>query len=149
MPVFSYSFLLLFVLVLAGVGIPFMAAMNANLGVRLENPPAAVFPLSLVATFSSGMLLVRGGLPRIDDFATVPVQLYLGGTLFVFYLTAITFGAPKVGLGAAVLVVLFGQVASAALIDHLALMGTERRSLTSQRLLGLGVMAIGLALAKS
>ena len=143
------TFLIPLSLTLAGLGIPVMAALNAGLGTRLSSPFAAVFCLSLVATISSLTLLATNGHPSWSQVAQVPAPYFLGGVIFVFYLTAITFGAPRVGLGTAVLLVLFGQLASAALIDHLSLFGTERHPVNGRRLLGLTLVSIGVLLAKS
>lgn len=143
------SLLIPLTLTLAGIGIPVMAALNSGLGTRLSSPLAAVFILSLVAAISSFTLLATNGQPSWSQVAQVPVPYFLGGVIFVFYLTAITFGAPRIGLGTAVLLVLFGQLASAALIDHLSLFGTEGHPLTGRRLLGLGLVSIGIVLAKS
>jgi len=136
-------------LTLAGIGIPVMAALNSGLGTRLSSPLAAVFILSLVATISSFTLLATNGQPSWSQVAQVPILYFLGGVILVFYLSAITFGAPRIGLGTAVLLVLLGQLASAALIDHLSLFGTQGHPLTGRRLLGLGFVSIGVVLARS
>lgn len=136
-------------LLLAGMGIPVMAALNAGLGGKLGNPLAAVFVLSTVAMLVSLSLLTATGHPEWTDLrAASPPQL-LGGILFIFYLTTITYGAPRVGLGNAVLLVLFGQIICATIIDHLALLGALKQTVTPTRLFGLSMMGLGIILARN
>lgn len=138
-----------FMLLLAGMGIPVMAALNAGLGGKLDNPLAAVFVLSTVAMFASLALLTATGQPDWSDLhAASPLQL-LGGIFFIFYLATITYGAPRIGLGNAVLLVLFGQIVCATLIDHFALLGALKHAITPTRLFGLAMMGIGIILARN
>ena len=143
------GFLISATLALAGIGIPVMAALNAGLGTKLSNPIAAVFMLSLVAALCSFLLLAMNGHPAWRQVSGIPIHYFSGGFLFVFYLTAITYGAPRIGLGTAVLIVLFGQVTSAAVIDHLSLFGAEAQPLTLGRLSGMCLMLLGIVLARS
>ena len=65
-----------------------------------------------------------------------------------FYILSITFVAPRFGLGNAILVVLLGQIVSAAIIDATGLMGLAAREVTPTRVLGLIVMAVGVVLSQ-
>ena len=136
----------------AGFGIPMMANLNAGLNVRLSSPFAAVVVLTLVtfATSSIVLLMTHGvaALPKANDFKTIPPIYFLGGVLFVFYITSITWAAPKIGLGNAIFVVLLGQLTSATVIDHFGLFGAIQSSITPKRILGLAVMVIGIILAR-
>ena len=133
----------------AGVGIPVMAALNSSFGQKLGSPLAAVFVLCVVATIVAAGLLFVTGLPVLDaSSAPTPVQLSAGG-LFIFYIAAITYAAPKIGLGNAVFFVLLGQIACAAVIDHFSLLGAVSAPVSTKRLAGLALMAAGVYLAKS
>jgi transporter family-2 protein len=60
----------------------------------------------------------------------------------------VTWSAPRIGVGNAIFFVLLGQLIAAAIIDHFALFGAARTTLTIQRAIGLLVMAVGVYLAK-
>ncbi|MCZ8098065.1 MAG: DMT family transporter [Burkholderiales bacterium] len=135
-------------MLVAGVGIPVMAALNAHLGARLQSPLAAVAVLSGVAlVFTLGLMATQ---PRANwqALSSAPPPLLLAGLLFVLYIGGITWTAPRIGLGNAVLMVLVGQLVSAALIDHFGLAGAIAAPLTFQRVTGLSLVVIGALLAR-
>ena len=132
---------------ISGLGIPIMAAMNAGLGARLENPNLASFLLFVVAASATGATLLIAG-PRGPVNFNVPPYLFLGGLCVAFYVLCATWAAPQIGLGNAILLVLLGQIASAAVIDHFGLFGALQTSLTLKRSAGIALMIAGLYLAR-
>jgi bacterial/archaeal transporter family-2 protein len=139
-------YILMFV---AGLGIPVMAAMNANIGSRLGSPVMAVFILATLAALLSGAIVVFAAQqPIISAFGTVPKPYYGAGLLFLFYILCITYAAPRIGIGNAVFLVLLGQIVAAAMIDQFALFGAVQVRLTSTRILGILLMVIGVYLAR-
>lgn len=135
------------VMLLAGVGIPIMAALNAGLGVRLQSPALAAVILFFVAMAASLLyLLLIAGLPTSLAAASTPMHYYLGGLFVVFYVLSVTWIAPRFGIGNAVSFVLLGQLLSMATIDQFGLMGAPQTSLTLPRLVGLAFMAVGVFL---
>lgn len=135
------------VMVLAGIGIPVMAAMNAGLGMRI-GAPASVTALFLVGAMVSGMITLFSGTPSPRAIMTTPAWLYLGGLVVVFYILSITIMGPRIGVGTAVLCVLLGQILSAALVDHFGWFGAPKSHITSQKLIGLALMIAGIWLAR-
>lgn len=135
---------LLFLMFLAGVGIPMMAALNATMGQQLENPIAAVAILCTVALLAALILLAVLPLPvNFGNMLAAPRTTFAAGLLFIFYIASITYSAPRIGLGNAVVMVLLGQVACAAFIDHFGLFGTEPFPITLRRLAGFSLLAGG------
>ena len=135
-------------MLVAGVGIPLMAALNARLGVHLAHPIAAAFTLSAVAATVAGIATLALGPPSAGRFLSAPPSGYLAGFLFVLYIGSITVAAPRIGLGNAVFLVLLGQLVAAAAIDHFGLLSAPVAPLTPRRLLGLALMALGVFLAR-
>ena len=135
---------LLFLMLLAGVGIPVMAALNANMGQQLGNPIAAVTILCAVALTTSIALLALQPQPAgFSNLADAPKASFIAGFFFIFYIASITYAAPKIGLGNAVVMVLVGQVIAAALIDHFGLFGAESFPMNLRRLAGFGLLVGG------
>lgn len=135
------------IMLVAGIGIPIMAALNAGLGSRLANPAYAAVILFGVGMLSSSLyLLLTQGLPNSLPPAGIPIHFYLGGLFVLFYVLSITWVAPKFGIGNAVSFVLLGQLLSMATIDHFSLMGANHYPFTLQRLVGLLFMAVGVFL---
>jgi transporter family-2 protein len=133
-------------MILAGVGIPTMAALNSGLGVRIGSPWAAAFILFAMGTAISGIALAVNGLPKAPFGA--PPGFYAGGLLVAFYVLSITWAAPRMGVGNAIFFVLLGQIIAASAIDHFALFGASRSPLTMQRVLGIVFMLVGVFLAR-
>ena len=131
----------------AGIGIPVLAALNAQLGGRIGSPVVAAVVLFCVAL--TGAVIVMFATQGPLAFRHVPAQpkhLFLAGLLVCFYVLSVTWVAPKFGVGNAVFFVLMGQMISAAMIDQFGLFGAIERPITLMRAAGLGSMAMGLVL---
>lgn len=137
-----------FIMLAAGLGIPVFAALNADLGARLQNPVvAAIIALCVGIVVCSGVMLYSGGVSALTSRPEIPFYTYLGGLFIVFYVLGITWVAPKFGVGNAVAFVLLGQIISMATIDHFSLLGAPHHPVSMQRLIGLGLMVIGVFLS--
>lgn len=133
----------------AGVGIPVLAALNAQLGARLGSPAAAAAVLFVVALAGTlAVLLATGGASRLAALPAQPRHLLLAGLLVAFYVLSITWIAPRFGVGNAVFFVLLGQLVSAALIDHFGLMSALPRPVNLTRAAGIALMAAGVLLTQ-
>lgn len=138
-----------FIMLLTGIGIPILAALNSGLGARLGAPMAAsviLFSLGLAIAVAGG--LVTGSLGQLRLSSAIPVQFYLGGIFMAFYVIAITFIAPRFGVGNAIFFVLLGQLISASTIDHFGLFGSIRYSIDAKRIAGILLMIAGVYLAR-
>ncbi len=143
------ALLLALMMLVAGIGIPVMATLNAGLGQRLASPVAASAVLFAVAfTLVMAVLVGAGRPPAVASFTGVSWIYYAGGFFTVFYILAITYAGPKIGIGNAVFFVLLGQMIAATVIDHFGLWGAIVTPVTARRIVGLIVMTIGVYLAR-
>ena len=136
------------VMLAAGIGIPVLAALNAQLGTRLGSPAAAATCLFAVAMLSTLAVLAVTGPAAITGAVEAPRHLFLAGCLVAFYVLSITWIAPKFGIGNAVFFVLLGQLISAAAIDHFGLMGARVSPVNLTRAAGIALMAAGVLLTQ-
>lgn len=135
------------VMLLAGVGIPILAALNSQLGARSGAPIAAAVLLFVVALLATGaVLLVSGQGATFARLAGQPWFLFMGGLFVAFYVLSVTWVAPRFGVGNAIFCVLLGQMVAASLIDQFGLFGAMQHPVSLTRGLGVAVMALGLAL---
>ncbi|WP_299879880.1 DMT family transporter [uncultured Sulfitobacter sp.] len=137
-----------FIMLLAGIGIPVLAAMNAALGRTIGAPAAAATVLFVVAFLSCLVVALVTGPHQWGKLATAPRHLFLAGALIAFYVLTITYIAPHFGLGNAVFFVLLGQLLSAAAIDHFGLFGAQVSPLSLTRAGGIALMATGVWLTQ-
>ncbi|PSL22044.1 DMT family transporter [Shimia abyssi] len=137
-------------MLVAGIGIPMLAALNAALGQRIGAPFAASVILFTVAFFCAVVVAsLTGQLPRVTAAASAPKHLFLAGALVAFYVLSITWVAPRFGVGNAVFFVLLGQLISAAAIDHFGLFGAQMSPLSLSRAGGIAMMAAGVWLTQA
>lgn len=141
------------VMLIAGAGIPIMAALNAHLGARLGSPVTAMVVLCAVGLIGALVVFavsvtLATSLPPRTAFLTVAPWYFAAGLLLVLYVLSVTWSAPQIGLGNAVFLVLLAQLVTAASIDHFGLMGATQSAITWQRALGLALMAAGVFLAR-
>jgi transporter family-2 protein len=137
------------IMLAAGVGVPVLAALNAQLGTRIGSPATAAAMLFSIALVASALVLVAtAGLAPLASIPGQPPHLFLAGLLVAFYVLSVTWIAPRFGVGNAIFCVLLGQLVSAATIDHFGLMGAAAKPLDALRLLGLALMSVGVALTQ-
>ena len=141
---YSYAAIML----VAGFGIPIMAAMNATLGARIGSPAAASAVLFFVGGVASLFAFFFTPLGGRAAFGEGPPLYYAAGLLTAFYILSISWIAPRFGVGNAVFFVLLGQLIIAATIDHFGWLGAPRVPVSAQRIAGLVFMAVGVFLAR-
>ncbi|KFE34604.1 DMT family transporter [Thioclava atlantica] len=135
------------IMLAAGIGIPVLAALNAQLGGRIGSPAVAAVVLFCVALGGAvAAMMVTTGPSPIARLPGQPWYLFLAGLFVAFYVLSVTFIAPRFGVGNAIFFVLLGQMISAAAIDQFGLFGAAIRPLTLMRGAGIGFMCLGLFL---
>ena len=106
------------VMLAAGIGIPVLAALNAQLGNRIGSPAAAATVLFIVALCATtATLFLTTGAAALANVPAQPKYLLLGGFFVAFYVLSVTWIAPRFGVGNAVFCVLLGQILAASVID--------------------------------
>jgi transporter family-2 protein len=134
-------------MLVAGLGIPIMAALNGGLGGKLQSPVLATVILFSVGYLASLLiLLLSEGVPTFNNSDSIPKYYFLGGLFVIFYILSITWVAPKFGIGNAISFVLLGQLISMTIIDHFSLLGAANYTISMQRSIGLILMVIGVFL---
>lgn len=142
----AYSLIML----VAGLGIPVMAALNGGLGSRLGSPAlAAVILFSVGLSVALFYLLFTEGVPSKINLKITPWYLYFGGFFVMFYILSITWIAPHFGVSNAVSFVLLGQLIAMSVIDHYGLLGSTQYTLNIQRIVGLVSMVVGVFMVLS
>lgn len=137
--------------ILGGVAVPFLASINAAYGQAIGNVYWASITLCLVAIATILAITLFNGTP-------IPTRAQIGqaswwhfaaGCFFTVYVVSITWVAPKIGVGNAIIFVVVAQIFTAVIIDHFGLFGAAVQSLDWKRALGVMLLVAGVALAKS
>lgn len=132
----------------AGLLIPVQAAANAVLAKLTGHVLYSTFILfGFGALLSlSFILIMRPELPSLSSLKNAPLYSYVGGFIVCIYVLAITYLIPKIGVANSIFLVVSAQIIMASVIDHFGLLGANQLSLNSAKLVGIGLMLIGLYL---
>lgn len=139
------------VALVGGVAVPILASINAAYGQALGNVHWASLTLCAVAfaTILTLTLATGTAMPTALDLSRVSWWHILGGCFFAVYVVSITYVAPKIGVGNAIIFVVVAQIFTAVIIDHFGLFGAQVQTIDWKRALGIVFLVAGVTLAKS
>jgi transporter family-2 protein len=87
-------------------------------------------------------LLILGG-GKLAQWRSVPWYALGAGIFGLIVIGAISYMIPRVGVAAAITTIVAGQLLVGTLLDHYGLLGAAGRTLDLTRLLGMGVVLLG------
>ena len=133
---------------ITGALIPVQAATNAAFSKSIGNPivtALVVFIIGLIGMILF-VLLSKTSLPTQQQLTSVPLYGYLGGLIVATYVFMITILVPRIGVGAAIGLIVTGQIICAVTIDHFGLFNVAVRSISITRAAGIVLMIGGIYL---
>ncbi len=131
-----------------------LVGLAGGLAVGLQSPLASMLSQRLGilesifvvhiggAIFSLLPLLFLGG-GRLGQWRSAPWYALVAGIFGLAVIAAISFTIPRVGVAAAITTVVAGQILMSAVLDHFGWLGATVRPLDPQRIIGLGVVMLG------
>jgi transporter family-2 protein len=140
---------LLFAL-LAGAMLPFQFGINAQLATWVGSPLRATLVSFAVGTLALAAVMVAAyrDWPPVEKMGGAPWWVWIGGFLGAFYVLGSVVTAPKLGAATLVAMILAGQAVASLLVDHFGWVGFEENPVTPGRLLGIALVAAGVALVR-
>lgn len=87
------------------------------------------------------LLLYGGG--QLAQWRSVPWYALAAGAFGLVVIAAISYMIPRVGVAAAITTIVAGQLLVSTVLDHYGLLGAASRPLDATRILGLGVVMVG------
>jgi bacterial/archaeal transporter family-2 protein len=133
----------------AGAAIAAQAAVNSQLAAGLGGQPIAAafisFTVGTLALFS--ITAASGSLSSIGQLPGQPAWRMLGGLLGAGAIFCTVMLAPRLGLAVLLSLVIAGQLLASVVIDHFGLLGAAVRPATAARLIGSGLMTMGVIIA--
>ena len=131
----------------AGFAGSIQAAVLGRLGDRVGTVEAVGFSTLVAgATGILVLLVARRSLHGVGASVHQPLWMWLGGILSAFIVLSITFAAPKIGVAAAIGLVITGNLVVAAAIDRFGWFGVSPIPLEWTRVVGILLLAGGAAL---
>ena len=116
----------------------FMGLIDKAIGTR-ESVFITYFSGGIIAGIV--MLASRGG--NLRSWQALPWYALSSGVLGLVIVTTIGYTVPRLGLSKAFTIIVASQFITAALLDHFGMLGAVLRPLDLSRLLGFGVLTLG------
>ena len=91
------------------------------------------------------MLLFARGWPTGETLGAAPWWVWVGGCLGAFYVLGSVVTAPKLGAATLFAFILAGQAIASLTVDHFGWVGFDENPITPGRLLGMALVAAGVA----
>jgi transporter family-2 protein len=131
----------------AGCLVGMQAPINSRLGRTIGGIQAASFSF-LVGTVAlvSITFILRGGMGTLGRIGQVPWWALVGGLLGAVYVFVAINAVRTLGASGLTAVVITGQVAISVVIDRFGLLGVARTPIGAQRVIGLVLLLVGVAL---
>ena len=134
----------------AGAMLPIQFGINAQLATWVDSPLRATLISFAVGTARPVRRDARRlpGLALDGSLAGAPWWVWVGGLLGRVLRARQRRRAPKLGAATLVAVILAGQAFASLLVDHFGWVGFEENPITPGRLLGIALVAVGVALVR-
>jgi transporter family-2 protein len=108
-----------------------MGALESSFIVHLGGAVISIIPL----------LIIGGG--KLAQWRSAPWYALTAGFFGLVVLSAVSYTIPRIGVAAAIVSIVAGQIILSAVLDHFGWLGAAVRPLDPPRLLGLGVVMLG------
>jgi bacterial/archaeal transporter family-2 protein len=87
------------------------------------------------------LLFLGGG--RLKEWRSVPWYALLAGVFGLVVIAAISYMIPRIGVAGSIITVVAGQLLVGTILDHFGWLGAIERPLDATRLLGMGILMLG------
>ena len=131
-----------------------LIGLAGGIAVGVQGPLASMISQRL-GTFESVFIIHVGGalialLPllfsgggKLGQWKQLPWYTLFAGVFGLVVISAISYMIPRVGVAAAIITVVAGQLLVSTILDHFGLLGTMVRPLDATRAIGLAVLLVG------
>jgi transporter family-2 protein len=141
---------LVLVALVAGAALPVQAGVNAALGRYAGRPEWAAFVSFAIglAGLAAWVVLRRTPPPTGATLAGAPGYAWTGGLIGAFYVTAIVYLTPRLGVAPTLVLTVAGQMATALLLDQWGAFGLPVRPISGTRVVGAALLVVSVLLIR-
>ncbi|MEM9532862.1 MAG: DMT family transporter [Pseudomonadota bacterium] len=136
-------------LVLAGIALPFQPAVNAMLAARIGSGQAAAMVNFLGGAAALGLLITlarQWSTVAGASLTGIPWWMFCGGAIGALVVYASLLAVPLIGTAALVGILVTAQMITSVVIDHFGWMGIAQQPIDLRRLLGATLLLVGVYL---
>ncbi len=128
---------------LGGIAVGLQGPLASLISQRIGAIESA-FIVHLGGAVAALIILIAIGGGRLDSWRTVPWYALGAGVLGLILISSISYAIPRLGIATTLTLIVVGQLGVGAILDHFGLLGAAIRPLDLSRLIGLGVIFIGI-----
>ena len=128
---------------LGGIAVGLQGPLASMISQRIGIMESA-FIIHLGGTLAALIFLASVGGGHLGSWRTVPWYALGAGILGLVVVSAISYAIPRLGVATTVTLIVTGQLAVGAILDHFGMLGAAVRPLELSRLIGLGVVFVGI-----
>lgn len=133
--------------VAVGVLIALQAPINSGLGRAVGTFAAATLSFLIgTVVLVAITVAIGGGFADLGTVRALPWYYLTGGILGAAYVTTVLLTVRTLGAGGVTAATIAGQLTASVLIDRAGVLGLPERALSFERLLGIALLAAGVAL---
>jgi transporter family-2 protein len=129
---------------MAGIGVTMQAGVNSLLRTAVASPLTASFISFLTGTILLGIavLFTQKAIPAISDLSQIEWYKYSGGLLGAFFVTVVVVSSQKMGSANLFALMITGQLITALVFDHFALLGFKESLISPPKIIGI-ILLVG------
>jgi len=140
--------------------LPIVLALIAGLAVATQTPSNAMLARSTGSLWLAASISFLGGTAAVlatwvlidrTPFAAMrqaPPWAWIGGLYGAFFVAAVAFAAPRLGLALTLTLTVGAQLTAAVIFDHFGVLGLDRSPITLARLAGVACILAGVLLVR-
>lgn len=142
--------LVLLFAVVIGTSLPVQAGLNAQLARAAGHPVWSALISFAVGTVSLTTYVLVSRLPPVAlaSLRTLPWYAWLGGVIGAVYVPSVLLLLPRLGLALSFSLIIAGQLFISLLLDHFGWLGLPVQPISPGRILGAGLLIIGVVLIR-
>lgn len=132
----------IFVALLGGVAVGLQGPLSSLMSQRLGVLESIFIVHAGGALLALVPLLIKGG-GNLLNWKSVPWYALGAGALGLVVISSMSYAIPRLGVTAAIMVLVAAQLSVSVVLDHFGLLGAEVRRIDLTRLLGIAVLFAG------
>jgi len=135
----------LFIIILIGLA--------GGMAIGLQGPLSSMITQKLGSLESVFIIHIGGAIAalipmlffgsKLGQWKSVPWYALIAGAFGLIVISAMGYMIPRIGAAGALITLMAGQILVASLLDHFGLLGMAPRAIDLQRVIGFGVVMVG------
>jgi len=134
-------FLIILVGLLGGMAIGVQSPMSSIISQRLGMMESVFIIHAGGAIAALIPLLIFGS--KLGEWRSVPWYTLVAGAFGLIVISAMGYMIPRIGVAGALITLLAGQLLVGSILDHFGWLGAAQRAIDLPRIIGLGVVMLG------